>query len=136
MSHGKKKIIKQVILWVVILFSIVVLFFIFSRQTHVRIVRQNDNYIQDNAVQRVIQVEKVLDEAKEQIETLSYWLGTTLESSRVTPDQLCELEDNTSFNYVRYEGEIIGVLRGAFLAEERMKDLLEASFFWCGCICG
>ena len=183
-SHSQKKRTLQLLRWAVVLVVVVLLFFVFSWQNRQRIVRQNENYVQDNAVQKARQLDKVLTEALEHIEMMSYWFGTTLESPEVTPEQLRELEEHTSFNYVRfvdaagtnmasdgrtndardrdyyiegmagksgisvaqksritsetlvnfyaplrYRGEIIGVLRGVFLAEERMQELLEASFF-------
>ena len=183
-SHLQKKRMRQLLWWAAVLAVLALLFFAFSWQNRQRIIRQNENYVQDNAVQKAKQLDKVLTEALEHIEMMAYWFGTTLESPQVTPAQLRELEENTSFNYVRfvdaegtnmasdgrtndardrdyymdgmagnsgisvtqrsritsetlvnfytplrYKGEIIGVLRGVFLAEERMQELLEASFF-------
>ena len=182
--HIQKKRASQFLMWAAALVVVVLLFFIFSWQNRQRIIRQNENYVQDNAVQKARQLDKVLTEARGNIERMSYWFGTTLESPEVTPGQLRDLEENTPFDYVRfvdaegtnmaadgrtndardreyyidgmagntgisvtrksritsetlvnfytplrYQGEIIGVLRGVFLAEERMQELLEASFF-------
>ncbi|MGN1414728.1 MAG: ATP-binding protein [Anaerovoracaceae bacterium] len=44
--------------------------------------------------------------------------------SRITNETLVNF-----YTPLRYQGEIIGVLRGVFLAEKRMKDLLDVSFF-------
>ena len=174
----------QLLLWAAALAAVLLLFFIFSWQNRQRIIRQNENYVQDHAVQKAKQLDKVMTEALEHIEMMAYWFGTTLDAPEVTPGQLRELEENTAFNYVRFvdaagtnmaadgrtndardrdyyldgmagntgisvtqtsritsetlvnfytplrwEGEVIGVLRGVFLAEERMQELLESSFF-------
>lgn len=44
--------------------------------------------------------------------------------SRITSETLVNF-----YTPLRYQGEIIGVLRGVYLAEERMKELLQSSFF-------
>ena len=174
----------QTFLWAASLVVVVLLLFLFSRMNQARILRQNENYVEDSAVQKARQLDQVLGESTRQIEMMAFWFGSTLESPEVTPDQLRELEDNTSFDYVRfvdaagtnlasdgrtndardrkyyiegmagksgisviersritsetlvnfytplrYDGEIIGVLRGVYLAEVRMKTLLESSFF-------
>jgi signal transduction histidine kinase/ActR/RegA family two-component response regulator len=183
-SRAKKKKTTQILRWAAVLAVMVFLFFIFSRQNRQSIIRWNENYVQESATQKAIQLDKVLTESLEHIEMMALWFGTTLESPTVTPDQLRELEENTSYDYVRfadaegtnitadgrtaealdrdyytdgmagntgisvtqqsritsetmvnfytplrYKGEIIGVLRGAFIAEERMQELLETSFF-------
>ncbi len=182
--HTQKNRVLRFLLWCVALLIMLLLFSSFSRMNHARILRQNENYVQDSAVKTARQLDKVLTDALDHIERMAYWFGTILEFPEVTPVQLQELEEHTSFNYVRfadaegkniasdgrsndardreyfiegmagnqgisvtrrsritsetlvnfyaplrYEGEIIGVLRGVFLAEERMKELLESSFF-------
>ena len=173
------------LLFVILIFWIIVLLFLwFSADNQKRILRQNEMYIQDSATQRSAQLDSVLEESMERIKTMAYWFGGTLESSEITPEQLKELEEKTTFDYVRYvdasgnnissdgrsndardreyylegmagcsgfsvtlhsritsetlvnfytplyyQGEIIGVLRGVYLAQERMKELLQSSFF-------
>ena len=46
------------------------------------------------------------------------------EQSRITGETLVNF-----YTPLRYEGEIIGVLRGVYLAEKQMHELLETSFF-------
>ena len=100
--HIQKKRASQFLMWAAALVVVVLLFFIFSWQNRQRIIRQNENYVQDNAVQKARQLDKVLTEARGNIERMSYWFGTTLESPEVTPGQLRELEENTPFDYVRF----------------------------------
>lgn len=50
-------------------------------------------------------------------------MSITLES-RITSETLVNF-----YTPLRYKGEIIGVLRGVFLANDRMQDLLKSSFF-------
>ena len=180
----QKNILPQLLLWAAALLATILLFISFAYLNRERILRQNLSYAQDNAIQKAEQLDKVLAEAMEQIEMLSYWFSATLNSDQVTPEQLLELEEHTPFDYVRYvdgegkniasdgryneaqdrdyylegmaghsgisvtpqsritsetlvnfytplryRGEIIGVLRGVYLAEARMKELLQSSFF-------
>lgn len=46
------------------------------------------------------------------------------ERSRITNETLVNF-----YTPLRYHGEIIGVLRGVYLADRHMKSLLETSFF-------
>ncbi|MGM9568099.1 MAG: ATP-binding protein [Clostridia bacterium] len=49
---------------------------------------------------------------------------SVIRKSRITGETLVNF-----YTPLRYEGEIIGVLRGVYLAEEQMHELLESSFF-------
>lgn len=174
----------QLILWVLMVAIMITLFMNFSRSNRERILRQNANYVMDSARQMADQVERALQEASDEVKLLSYWLGENLDSPEVTTENLKQLEERSSFDYVRfvdadglnissdgrsndardreyylegmagnsgisvimrsriteetlmnfytpvyYQGKIIGVLRGVFLAEERVKQLLKSSFF-------
>lgn len=184
MIHSTHLKIKQGIVWVLILVVVITQFFVFSEQNKKRILEQNENYVQDNAVQTAQQIDEILLRSLEDVKTMSYWFGQTLESPEVTVEDLKELSKNAHFDYIRYtdsdgqnltaddrtsdatdreyflegiagksgisvtmrsritsetlvnfytplryKGEIIGVLRGVYLADKRMKDLLHASFF-------
>ena len=183
----QKNTLPQLLLWAAALVVTILLFISFAYLNRERILRQNESYAQDNAVQKAEQLDKTLTESVEQIETLAYWFSAALDSDRIAPHQLLELETHTIFDYVRYvdsegkniasdgrsneaqdrdyylegmagrsgisvtphsritsetlvnfytplryRGEIIGVLRGVYLAEERMKELLQSSFFGVG----
>ena len=174
----------EFLLWAVIFVIVAMMFFVFSKQNQERILRQNENYVQDHAVQKAKHLDEVLSESVTNIEILAYWFGENLESDQVTPAQLQELQENSAFDYVRFanaeginysadgrtndardreyyqegmqghsgisvtmqsritnetlvnfytplrrNGQIIGVLRGVYLADVRMKDILESSFF-------
>ena len=174
----------KMILLAAVMGIVLLLFGYFSEQNQERILTQNKNYVQDSAEQRAAQIDKVLTQASSQIQMMAYWFGNQLTSPEVSPEQLQELQDHTSFDYVRYadaggnnmsadgrsnnaldreyfqegikgktgisvtlksrstsetlvdfytplryKNEIIGVLRGVYLAEKQMKDLLDASFF-------
>ena len=175
---------KRLLLALIIFWIMAILFLWFSADNQKRILRQNETYIQDSATQRSAHLDSVLEESMERIKTMAYWFGGTLKSSDITPEQLKELEEKTSFDYVRYvdasgnnissdgrsndardreyylegmaghsgfsvtlnsritsetlvnfytplyyQGEIIGVLRGVYLAQQKMKELLQSSFF-------
>ena len=181
---GQKKTSPHIYLWAAALIATFALFFNFAYQNRERILRQNESYALDNAVQKAEQLDKTLGESVEQIESLSYWFSSALDSDQVSPNHLMVLEAHSAFDYVRYvdsegrniasdgrsndardrdyylegmaghsgisvtpqsritsetlvnfytplrrDGRIIGVLRGVYLAEERMKELLQSSFF-------
>ena len=148
------------------------------------IVKQNEKYVQESAMQRTKQLDRVLEEALDHIRNMAYWVENSMDSPEVKAEQLQEMTDNSAFDYVRftdanginmaadgrtndatdrkyfqngragktgmsvtersritnetlvnfytplrYHGEIIGVLRGVYLADRHMKSLLETSFF-------
>ena len=66
------------------------------------IIKQNTNYIQDNAEMKATQLDKSFSESMNHMEMLTYWFGTTLDSPVITAEQLKELEANCEFDYVRF----------------------------------
>lgn len=184
MINRKSGKVKKTAGYLLLFILVVLLFFIFSRQNEKRIFLQNENYIQDNAEQTALQVEDILSRSLKDIQMLAYWFEKSMQSAKVTPEDLKELTEKSNFNYVRftdadgsnlaadgrtndsrdreyyleglagksgisvtqrsritqetlvnfytplhYQGEIIGVLRGVYLANERMRELLKCSFF-------
>ena len=174
----------QLLRWAAAFAAMLLLFILFAMQNQQRVIEQNESYVQDCAVQKAVQLDRVLSEAMENVQMLAHWFSLTLDSPVVTPEQLAELEKQSAFDYVRfvdaqgvnlaadgrtndaldreyyidgmaghsgisvtqhsritsetlvnfytpliYQGEVIGVLRGVYLAEARMRDLLETSFF-------
>lgn len=172
------------ILWAVILFIVGLMFLGFTQRNHDRILGQNENYAQDSARRRAEELDRVLQDALNQIQMMAHWFENELEGPEVTPEQLQKLQENTAFDYVRftdvngvnlaadggksdstdrdyylqgmegksgisvimesrltgetlicfyaplrYQGEIIGVFRGVYQVKERMRELLDASFF-------
>ena len=184
MGGLRQRKIGKVIIGILILGLVVSMFFCFSMQNKQRILRQNENYVQDNAVQTADHIDDILQRSLKDIETISCLFGETLDEPVVTPDDLKELTEKSYFDYIRftdldgnnvtadgrtsdatdreyfqegiagktgmsvtmrsritnetlvnfytplrYKGEIIGVLRGVYLAEKRMQQLLVSSFF-------
>ena len=175
---------KRIIAWIIIICLVVGMFFVFTRQNRSRILRQNENYVQDNARQTAQQIDDILYRSLKDMEMMAYLFGETLETPQVTSSDLKKLTEESGFDYVRftdidghnvtadgrtsdatdreyylegiagksgmsvtlrsritnetlvnfytplkYKGKIIGVLRGVYLADKRMKQLLSASFF-------
>ena len=80
----QKNILPQLLLWAAALLATILLFISFAYLNRERILRQNLSYAQDNAIQKAEQLDKVLAEAMEQIEMLSYWFSATLSSDPVS----------------------------------------------------
>lgn len=184
MNETRKMKVGQIV-WIAVVVGIVaVLLLIFSAQNKNRIINQNANYVQDNAIQTTKQINDVMSRTQEDIRMMAYLFGETLDEPEVSTEDLKNLTERSHFDYVRftdknginyaadgrtndasdreyfregmngktgisvtwksriteetlvnfytpleYNGEIIGVLRGVYLADKRMRELLSTTFF-------
>lgn len=67
----QKRSLVQLLLWTVMFVLLVLLFVRFMQDNHQRILQQNANDVAGGARQRAAEVDRVLSEASEQIETLA-----------------------------------------------------------------
>ncbi len=181
----RKKITLQQVAYVALLFlAIVILFQWYTVENSKRIEERNKNYAADSARQTANQIDEVLNNASNLIDSYTYFLGESLKEPEVAQKRLKAMEDNMLFDAlvftdsaginhssdgrtseaagqdyyidgmnggsgisvvfdsefydetmlcfyapVQFKGEIIGVLRGAYLAEEYLKDMLKTTYF-------
>ncbi len=181
---GKKKTFLQIAYIVLLFLAIVFLFHWYTVENSKRIEERNKNYVADSARQTAGQIDEVLNNAANLIDSYAYFLGDSLQEPEVTQERLKAMEDNMLFDAllftdssginhisdgrtseayghdyytmgmngqhgisvifdskfynetmlcfyapVQFKGEIIGVLRGAYLAEEYLKDMLNTTYF-------
>ena len=98
MINRKNGKVKKTAGYLLLFILVVLLFFIFSRQNEKRIFLQNENYIQDNAEQTALQVEDILSRSLKDIQMLAYWFEKSMQSAKVTPEDLKELTEKSNFN--------------------------------------
>lgn len=181
---AKKKTLQQVVYVVLLFLAVVILFHWYTVESSKRIEERNKNYAADSARQTASQIDEILNNASNLIESYAYFLGESLKSPEVSQKRLKAMEDNMLFDAlvftdssginhasdgrtseaighdyytngmdgrygisvifdskfydetmlcfyapVKVKGEIIGVLRGAYLAEEYLKDMLNTTYF-------
>ena len=183
MKRNKKTLLQ--IAYVVLLFlAIVIIFHWYTINNSKRIEERNKNYAADSTRQMANQIDEILNNASNLIDSYTYFLGESLKEPEVTQKRLKAMEDNMLFDAlvftdsmginhasdgrtseaagqdyytngmngghgisvvfdsefydetmlcfyapVYFEGKIIGVLRGAYLAEEYLKDMLNTTYF-------
>ncbi|MBD5519995.1 MAG: response regulator [Lachnospiraceae bacterium] len=180
----KRHYLRKIIYVVLLLMAIVILFNWYTVQNRRRMEDRNMSYAADSARQMAAQIDEELNNARDLINTYSYFLGESLTEPVMTIQMLREIEENSLFDallftdtegvdhnadgrtvdasyrdfYINgmngnsgiavvfdspfydetmlcfyapviYEGEIIGVLRGVYLAEEYLKDMLKTTYF-------
>lgn len=97
-----RKVWQQLIVLFVLLVFIVVIFVGFTKENNERIIRQNERYVADAAMQVADRVDDVLMEAHEKISILAQTCEAKMTAPKPTRELLDELEDTVSFNYLEY----------------------------------
>ena len=121
--HKIKK--RHLLLGVSAIIVIFLLFCVFLGMNRYYIIKQNTNYIQDNAEMKAAQLDKSFSESMNHMEMLTYWFGTTLDSPVITAEQLKELEANCEFDYVRF-ADASGV---NMAADGRTNDARDRDYY-------
>ena len=115
----------QLLRWAAAFAAMLLLFILFAMQNQQRVIEQNESYVQDCAVQKAVQLDRVLSEAMENVQMLAHWFSLTLDSPVVTPEQLGELEKQSAFDYVRFVDA-----QGVNLAADgRTNDALDREYY-------
>ena len=89
------------------------------------IVKQNEKYVQESAMQRTKQLDRVLEEALDHIRNMAYWVENSMDSPEVKAEQLQEMTDNSAFDYVRFT-DANGI---NMAADGRTNDATDRKYF-------
>ena len=100
MRERKKTI--QGIAVLMLLITILLLFYWYSTENSKRIERQNLNYASDTARQTVVHIDIELRNALNRVNTYAYFLGESLSEPSVKEDALHDMEQNALFDSFRY----------------------------------
>ena len=95
----RKKITLQQVAYVALLFlAIVILFQWYTVENSKRIEERNKNYAADSARQTANQIDEVLNNASNLIDSYTYFLGESLKEPEVAQKRLKAMEDNMLFD--------------------------------------
>lgn len=97
----KGKLGERLTLFVLFIF-VIAAFVQFSGESKERIIRQNQNYVVDAAVQVAARVDDVLAGARENIDTAAYMCELMMDSPEVSPELLKRMKEGTSFDYLEF----------------------------------
>ena len=95
---GKKKTFLQIAYIVLLFLAIVFLFHWYTIENSKRIEERNKNYAADSARQTAGQIDEVLNNAANLIDSYAYFLGDSLQEPEVTQERLKAMEDNMLFD--------------------------------------
>ncbi len=184
MNRMKKRTVQGIVHIGALLAVIFVLFIWYAEENNKRILNLNKNYAADSAWQTAQRIESELENALGRIGTYAYFLSESLQKPEVTLQMLCDMAENSIFDYFRYtdadglnyaadgqtsdatdrdyyingmqgkkgisvilesritnetmvgfyapihyKDEIIGVLRGVYLAEKYLQNMISTSYF-------
>lgn len=184
MINEKKKPLTGKLYAVFLFVAMVIAFYWYTMQNTKRIEILNKDYAADSTSQTAVQIDEEFENALDQINTYTYFLGQSLKEPTVSIQMLQEMEGNSLFDAIRftdasginytsdgrtsdaegkdyfiegmkgnngisvtfnssftdeimirfyspvyYDGRIIGVLWGAYMAEEYLADMLTTSYF-------
>ena len=95
----------RIIAALVVLALIIAAFIAFMNANLDRIVEQNGRYVEGSTEQTARRLNELFDNAQDNIDTVSRIFELTLKSSTVTQDDLVQLSNDTSFDYLLFTNE-------------------------------
>lgn len=180
----RKKSLQEIIYVLFLLVAIIIIFYWYTGQNSKRMERRNKDYAADSARMAAAHIDEELNNARNLINTYTYFVGESLTEPVITAQMLKEMERNSQFDAlmftdldgvdyasdgrttdvtdrsfylngikgesgtsiifdprffdetmacfyapVHYKGKIIGVLRGVYLAEEYLQNMLATTYF-------
>lgn len=92
----------QILFACILLAFVVFISVIFTKENNERIIRQNENYVEDVTVQMAERIDDILTSAQNSINTMAYLYGKSLESPEVDANALKDMAENSVFEYVEF----------------------------------
>lgn len=124
----QKKTGQPIIYAILFLIAVLVLFFIYTKQNRIRIQEQNRIYAEDCARQTVNRIKSEFNNALQRIQNAAYLVSNNGNSSEISAYILKELEDNTTFDAIRFINE-----DGISLASDgEVNDSSDRNYFISG----
>lgn len=99
---NNRKMRMQILFACILLAFVVIIFVIFTKNNNERIIRQNENYVEDVSVQMAERIEDILTSAENSIHTMAYLYEKSLEAPEVDAAALKEMTENSVFEYVEF----------------------------------
>lgn len=93
---------QPVIYALLLLTALLILFYIYTAQNRARIQEQNRVYAEDCAKQTADRIESEFDNARQRIQNSAHLISIGEKGGNINTDVLKELEDNTSFDAIRF----------------------------------
>lgn len=122
---------RPVIYALIIMTAVLVIFYIYTTQNRSRIQEQNRVYAEDCARQMVERIESEFNNALQRIQNNAYLVSTGGNGSEISFKLLKELEDNTTFDAVRFTNK-----DGVNLASDGQTNNSSDHEFFTRGICG
>lgn len=101
-SDNNRKMWMQILFACILLAFVVFISVIFTKENNERIIRQNENYVEDVTVQMAERIDDILTSAQNSINTMAYLYGKSLESPEVDANALKDMAENSVFEYVEF----------------------------------
>lgn len=101
-NQNNRKIAKEILCICALILFVISAFFLFTKRNNERIVRQNENYIQNLTLQVAERIEDILASSRKNIRVIAYMYGNLLESSEVNEETLKEMQDISVFDYIEF----------------------------------
>ncbi|MCB7318807.1 hybrid sensor histidine kinase/response regulator [Lacrimispora sp. 210928-DFI.3.58] len=101
-SDNNRKMWMQILFACILLAFVVFISVIFTKENNERIIRQNENYVEDVTVQMAERIDDILASAQNSINTMAYLYGKSLESPEVDANALKDMAENSVFEYVEF----------------------------------
>ncbi|MCI9485641.1 MAG: response regulator [Lachnospiraceae bacterium] len=98
----QKKTWQQILYALLFLAVVLILFYIYTTQNMARIQEQNRIYAEDCARQVAERIESEFDNALQRIQNSAYLVGTDGEELKIDTEVLKEMEENTTFDAIRF----------------------------------
>lgn len=105
MSSVEKKLPQRITAYSLLSGIIIIVFVLFMKKNSDQIIAQNAKYVEDATRQNVERIDDLLVSAQQNINTIAYLYGKTLDSPEVDFEQLNELKDNSPFNDIDFIDE-------------------------------
>lgn len=104
MEDVNGKVARQIALGGILIVFIVVVFLIFTRENHNRILKQNERYAEDVALQKATYIDAVLTDAQNSIRQIASLCSQNdiLTSGQDVRDVLQEITVNSPFDYIEF----------------------------------
>lgn len=93
---------KTFLLIIILLFGSMLTFTYFSQQNESRVIEQNDNYIQEAAIQKARSLDDIFEDNLGAIRTAAFLYGSSMDSPDPDLQQLQEMEERLHFDWLRF----------------------------------
>lgn len=102
MGQNNRKVVRKIMVACILILFIIVIFVIFTKTNNKRIIQQNTSYVQDATIQVAERIDDVLSGAQNNINTMAYLCGESLDSPEMDEQKLENILAYSSFDYIEF----------------------------------